>query len=337
MSKFSGLSKIGDDLLSEASKAMKTAADFSIVPIALNLIDPNEDNKDMSLDDIPELAQSILDNGLDQNLVVLPQSNGRYKLLTGHRRRLALLSLVEQGHTEYTQVPCLIKNLDTIHFDISEQGKEKFALMTTNIQRRTNTLKDNLALMRLADDVFDEIKQTGASIGSRREWIAEQLGVSPSTVRDLTHIQNNASPAIQKAIDKDNLPLTVATEISRMKQEEQEQLAAEQTEKLPAMSVTDIKNFKEKKAKEKAQQELESKSQPLSNNDLPYMYGKSDIDRLKDQINKCTVSAILKNGGLVLQQKEREKIIQSEIAIQKQIEKIQTVLKKAEQRYEANK
>ena len=147
---------LGEGLLNETSKAMKTSKEFNIIPIDINLIDPSEDNNGMSLDDIDELAQAILENGMDQNLVVIPKADGHYKLMTGHRRRLALLKLVNEGHDEFSQVPCLVKDLDNIKFDISQSAKEKFALITTNIQNRNRTLADNLHLMKLADDVFQE-------------------------------------------------------------------------------------------------------------------------------------------------------------------------------------
>lgn len=116
------------------------------------------------------------------------------------------MSLIEKGHNEFSNVPCLIKNIDDVKFNISQHGKEKFALLTTNIQRRNNTVADNLKLMQLADEVFEEMKQAGEPVGKRREWIAQTLGVSASTVRDLTAIDKKATEKVKQAIEEDKVP-----------------------------------------------------------------------------------------------------------------------------------
>lgn len=311
---------IGADLLNEASKAMRVAQDFNVIPVDINLIDPSEDNEGMSLDDIEELAQSILENGLDQNLVVIQTANGRYKCLSGHRRRLALLSLINQGHTEYSNVPCLIKNLDGVNLNISQQGKEKFALLTTNIQRRNNTVSDNLKLMQLADEVFEEMKKAGESVGKRREWIAETLGVSGSTVRDLTAIDKKATDKVKQAIDENKIPLTVATEIVQLEEEEQNQIIEEVAAEKETLSVADVETFKAEKIKK---QNSTTATKNNSNNKFytTELSAKTDdfISSLKKQ-KKQAENAVLKKT-------DYDKVVIAQGIISKQLEKIEKILK----------
>lgn len=310
---------IGSDLLNEASKAMRVAQDFNVIPVDINLIDPSEDNEGMSLDDIEELAQSILENGLDQNLVVIQTANGRYKCLSGHRRRLALLSLIEQGHSEYSNVPCLIKNLDGVNLNISQQGKEKFALLTTNIQRRNNTVSDNLKLMQLADEVFEEMKKAGESVGKRREWIAETLGVSGSTVRDLTAIDKKATDKVKQAIDENKIPLTVATEIVQLEEEQQDQIIDEVATEKETLSVADVEIFKTERIK-KQRPASTSESSAKASYYTDELVAKTDdfISSLKKQ-KKQSEKAVLKKTDF-------DKVVIAQGIISKQLEKIEKIL-----------
>lgn len=319
MGKFNLGGALGSDLLNETSKAMRISQDFNVIPIDINLIDPSEDNEGMSLDDIEELAQSILDNGLDQNLVIIPADNGRYKCLSGHRRRLALLSLIEKGHNEFSNVPCLIKNIDDVKFNISQHGKEKFALLTTNIQRRNNTVADNLKLMQLADEVFEEMKQAGEPVGKRREWIAQTLGVSASTVRDLTAIDKKATEKVKQAIEEDKVPLTVATEIVQLPEEQQDKLIEEKKEETP-LSVSDVKEFVEKETKKKIVASTEEKPKK---SDVYAVGLEQDADEF---INKLKAQKKIRKTAY-LKKTDYDKVIIAQGIIFKQLEKIEKILR----------
>ena len=64
--------------------------------IDIGLIDPDPDNF-YSLDGIDELAGSIEMLGLQQPLLVRPAPEGRYAVISGHRRRAALMLIREGG------------------------------------------------------------------------------------------------------------------------------------------------------------------------------------------------------------------------------------------------
>ena len=60
----------------------------------------SEDNF-YSITEINELKTAIeLAGKVMQNLTVIPLPNGKYKVISGHRRRLAVLSLLEEGKTQ---------------------------------------------------------------------------------------------------------------------------------------------------------------------------------------------------------------------------------------------
>lgn len=309
---------LGEGLLNETSKAMKTSKEFNIIPIDINLIDPSEDNNGMSLDDIDELAQSILENGMDQNLVVIPKADGHYKLMTGHRRRLALLKLVNEGHDEFSQVPCLVKDLDNIKFDISQSAKEKFALITTNIQNRNRTLADNLHLMKLADDVFEELKKAGVDTGKRREWVANQLGVSPSTVRDLTAIEKKATPEVKKAIEENKIPLTAATEIVQHSEEQQNEILTKSAEQDEPISVETVKKIVKEKKSSLSESKPAKKTKQSYADEL-----EKDADSFISNLRAQKKSA----KTAMLNKTDYDKIVAAQNIIYKQLQKIDDILR----------
>lgn len=309
---------LGEGLLNETSKAMKTSKEFNIIPIDINLIDPSEDNNGMSLDDIDELAQSILENGMDQNLVVIPKADGHYKLMTGHRRRLALLKLVNEGHDEFSQVPCLVKDLDNIKFDISQSAKEKFALITTNIQNRNRTLADNLHLMKLADDVFEELKKAGVDTGKRREWVANQLGVSPSTVRDLTAIEKKATPEVKKAIEENKIPLTAATEIVQHSEEQQNEILTKSAEQDEPISVETVKKIVKEKKSSSSELKPAKKTKQSYVDEL-----EKDADSFISNLRAQKKSA----KTAMLNKTDYDKIVAAQNIIYKQLQKIDDILR----------
>ena len=309
---------LGEGLLNETSKAMKTSKEFNIIPIDINLIDPSEDNNGMSLDDIDELAQAILENGMDQNLVVIPKADGHYKLMTGHRRRLALLKLVNEGHDEFSQVPCLVKDLDNIKFDISQSAKEKFALITTNIQNRNRTLADNLHLMKLADDVFEELKKAGVDTGKRREWVANQLGVSPSTVRDLTAIEKKATPEVKKAIEENKIPLTAATEIVQHSEEQQNEILTKSAEQDEPISVETVKKIVKEKKSSSSELKPAKKTKQSYADEL-----EKDADSFISNLRAQKKSA----KTAMLNKTDYDKIVAAQNIIYKQLQKIDDILR----------
>lgn len=316
--KFNLTGNVGSGLLNAASAASKTAEDFKVIPLDLSLLDPNEDNEGMSLDDIDELADSILNNGLDQNFVVVPKENGRYKILTGHRRRLACLQLVEAGHTEWQYVPCLIKHIDNIHLNISDQAKEKYALITTNIQRRKNTLSDEMKMLSLANEVFDELAANGEDVGQRRKWVADKLGVSDSKVKILDYIGGHATETIKEEIDNNRVSPSLANSISHLSAEEQEEIHSERKEDFPTMNSEDVNHWKKERDLRLAKERAEKGKKVMVKSDL--------LDTIKSNIEDQTVQL---SQGIMLSKTDFTRL-------QKYTDSIEATTKKISALFEKN-
>lgn len=129
-----------------------------IVEIAVEKIKPNPANPRLDLGDLTELAASIRENGIMQNLTVVKDEEDGYMAVIGHRR-LAAAKLAE-----LETVPCQIKNLTP---------KEQMCIMLAeNIQRNSLTPYEQA-------QGFQMYMNLGADISE----IVEKTGFSESTVR----------------------------------------------------------------------------------------------------------------------------------------------------------
>lgn len=100
MAKFN-LNQILNDASRAAAKGGEPTprpAESRMEKISVYDLVPSEDNF-YSIREIEELKAAIEIAGkVLQNLVVVPLDGGKYKVIAGHRRRLASISLVEEGN-----------------------------------------------------------------------------------------------------------------------------------------------------------------------------------------------------------------------------------------------
>lgn len=102
---------------------------------------PSEDNF-YSMREIGELKAAIEIAGkVLQNLVVVPLGDGKYKVIAGHRRRLASIELVNDGKPEYEFVPCVIEPTEEAADE--QEIRDGLDLIVTNSQREKTAWDKN--------------------------------------------------------------------------------------------------------------------------------------------------------------------------------------------------
>lgn len=144
------MSKLLENLLEEPEKGQ-------LVYIRTDRIEPHPDNPRKDLGDLTELADSIRQNGILQNLTVVPQENGRYRALIGHRR-LAAAKLAG-----LTEVPCVI---------VEMSQKEQLGVMfAENVQRADLTPYEQAECLQMMID-----------LGETAAAVAQRTGLSEATV-----------------------------------------------------------------------------------------------------------------------------------------------------------
>ena len=173
---------------------------------------PSEDNF-YSMNDIEELKSKIeLAGKVLQNFIVVPLGGGKYKVISGHRRRAACLSLVEDGKPEFEFVPCTIEADEE---DAEVQAiREEIMLIAANSQRE-KTAWDKIEEARRTRALLEKIKAQEKLPGDMRKLVAQTLNTSPAQIGRFDAITRNLCPAFMDELKADRLNISTAYEIGR--------------------------------------------------------------------------------------------------------------------------
>lgn len=171
---------------------------------------PSEDNF-YSMEDIEDLKAAIeLAGHVLHNLVVTPLGDGKYKILSGHRRHRAVGELLKEGKDQYEFLPCAIE-------DMSDDGTGLIGqtlLIAANSQRE-KTAWDKLEEVRQMRDIARKAKEQHGIPGRVRDLVAKSLNVSNSRIAKYDSILNNLIPTLMDEIKADRLPISVAYDLSK--------------------------------------------------------------------------------------------------------------------------
>ena len=179
---------------------------------------PSEDNF-YSMNDIEELKSKIeLAGKVLQNFIVVPLGGGKYKVISGHRRRAACISLVEEGKPEYEFVPCTIEADEQ---DAEVQAiREEIMLIAANSQRE-KTAWDKIEEVRRTRALLEKIKQQEKLPGDMRKLVAQTLNTSPAQIGRFDAITRNLCPAFMEELKADRINISTAYELSGLSAEDQ--------------------------------------------------------------------------------------------------------------------
>ena len=207
--------------------------------IPLQRIDTNPRNF-YSVEGIDELAENIRMFGLMEPLIVKELPSGRYMLISGHRRRLALRQIAEgaENYPDSMQEPvaCLVEPEDTLLPGIEDPEKaaavrplaEELKLIYANADTRVMSSADTAWQVRRIRELFTELQKLGYKFpGKMRDHVAAAAKVSATRVARLDVIDKGLTePALRQAWKDGTLGETSAYEIARRSPEAQHAAAA---------------------------------------------------------------------------------------------------------------
>lgn len=188
------------------------------------------------MEDVQDLKQSIELLGVLQPLLVTDkEEDGKRRIIAGHRRRLAVMQLVEEGKERFRYVPILIKPTQNAILD-------KLALIMANrFREKTDWEKMTEALE--TEDLVLKLKETTNIPGRTRDLLAEILETSPAQVGRYKAIYNNLIPELMAEFKANNIVVSVIYEASGLPEEYQKQ-AAEIFRENEVLTLPDIKQLK---------------------------------------------------------------------------------------------
>ncbi|HIX90221.1 MAG TPA: ParB N-terminal domain-containing protein [Candidatus Agathobaculum pullicola] len=180
-------------------------------------LQPNVENF-YSMQELEELKNAIeLAGHILSNLVVTPCANGKYKILSGHRRHAAIGLLLAEGKDEYEFLPCAVERIA----DAERDTREQMLLIAANSQRE-KTAWDKLEEVRQMRDIARKAKEQHGIPGRVRDLVAQFLNVSNSRIAKYDSILNNLTPALMDEIKADKLSISVAYELSTLAADKQQ-------------------------------------------------------------------------------------------------------------------
>lgn len=170
-------------------------------------------------DSMSELVESIKERGLIQPILVRPVENGRYEMVSGHRRKRAF-ELVG-----IDKIPARVKELS--------RDEAILAMVDSNLQRevilpseKAKAYKMRLEAMKRQGQRTDLTSVPMAqklSGKTSRELLGEQVGESQDQIRRYIRL-NNLIPQILDLVDEGKIAMRPAVEISFLPEEAQRNL-----------------------------------------------------------------------------------------------------------------
>lgn len=175
----------------KASDSEVETSETAITYIDVNKIQPHPNNPRKDVGDVTELADSIKNNGIMQNLTVVPwfsattgkpaddnSMDGYYRALIGHRR------LVAAKLAGLEKVPCVIAQNLTMNEQVA-------IMLSENMQRADLTTLEQAEGIQLMFDLGDTV-----------DSVAKKTGLSVSTVRRRAKLAEYDHNAVKESFDR---------------------------------------------------------------------------------------------------------------------------------------
>lgn len=207
--------------LNETVSRADTSTEPQLQYIDIDQLDANEANfYAVDVSKLDTLADSIAMDGLQQPLVVTPGQDGRYTVISGHRRRAAIRKLVEEdGREDLRRVPCLVKTYQS-------PALAELQLIMANSTARVLTSAEVMHQAQRMETLLYQLKEEGYSFpGRMRAQVAEACQVSESKLARLKVIQDKLIVAWLARFEDGNISEDVAYTIAKMDQDYQVSLA----------------------------------------------------------------------------------------------------------------
>ena len=203
--------------------------------ININEIDdfPDHPFKVMVNEDMKQMVDSIKENGVLVPTLVRPKDNGRYEMISGHRRKFA------SQYANLDTIPCIVRDLT--------DDEATIIMVDSNLQREKILPSEKAFAYRMK---YDALKHQGKrndltcapvehklEFQKSRDILSEELNESREQIRRYIRL-TNLIPKILEMVDNEKIAFRPAVELSYLTKEEQEVLldCIEYNECTPSLS-----------------------------------------------------------------------------------------------------
>ena len=208
----------------------------NIVKIDIDKLVPDPFNM-YGLRDVDSLAGMIASNGFHVEAIeVRPFEDGKYMIISGHRRRAAWQMLLNDGETQERELPCIIRTFEDAHIQIDNNGitedkvitaeqQANIALILANRgQRKEKTIEEELwEIQQLEPYVKILFAQLGTpkKRGHYKSFFASILNLKDTSFQRKKNLLR-LNPRARLVLADREINLSVASELSGLPSEEQD-------------------------------------------------------------------------------------------------------------------
>lgn len=199
----------------EVMESEKKASELKHIPLELLDDFPNHPFKVRDDEDMLELIESVTERGVLVPAIVRPKANGRYELISGHRRKRASECVGKDT------MQCFVKDLD--------DAEAVIIMVDSNIQRthippseKAFAYKMKLEAMNMQGKRTD---LTSAPLGQKlsRQILSEQTGESQTQIQRYIRL-TFLVPELLELVDEGRMKMRPAVELSYLDEDSQRDL-----------------------------------------------------------------------------------------------------------------
>lgn len=174
----------------------------------------NHPFKSRSGDEQEELKNSISTQGTIEPLIVRPFSEGKYEVISGHRR---LEICKELG---FTDIPVIVRSMT--------DEEAVIMMVDSNIQRESLLPSEKAFAYKMKLEAQKAIEKRGAQVGhlKSRDIVAQNSDDSREQIRRYIRL-TYLIPELLKMVDEKRIAFTPAVELSYLPEDEQQLLYSE--------------------------------------------------------------------------------------------------------------
>ncbi len=211
-----GLSAFDDLFETDESRADRKRERIYDIPLSDIQSFPDHPYKVRDDDNMTELIVSIKEHGLLQPLLVRPVDNGKYEMVSGHRRKRAF----ELAGLE--TIPCRVQEMTLEEATIT--------MVESNCYRETILPSEKAKAYKMRLDAMNRQGQrtdlTSSPLATKfrsDEELAETVGESKDNIRRYIRL-NYLTPELLELVDEGKMKLRPAVEVSYLTEDEQRDL-----------------------------------------------------------------------------------------------------------------
>ena len=167
---------------------------------------------------LDELAANIELLGLQQPIRIRDNTErpGRFIIVSGHRRKAALQLLVDEGKSQFADVPCIREK------EAGSAALQELRLIYANADTRTMTSAEISKQVERVEALLYQLKEEGMEFpGRMRDHVAEACKVSQSKLARLKVIREKLSAQWKVVYEADKLNETTAYALAQLALEDQ--------------------------------------------------------------------------------------------------------------------